>query len=198
MTCELTLPELRKQLKRKRSLLSSKQRHVWSTQAVQQLSRQRCFKAARNIALYLPVRGEIDPTALRNYTHPEQRFFLPILSLSKNSKLVFVEWNRSTRFKLNRFKIPEPLLGSSQILSAAQLDLVVMPLVAFDTEGNRLGMGGGFYDRSFAIKRVRNFSQPFLLGFAYPFQQVIKLECQAWDIPLNASCTPDGLVYYKY
>lgn len=188
--------DLRKYLRKQRAQLSKAQQQQLSQQAVQHLSRQRLFKAARNIALYLPVRGEADPLALLQAASPQQRFFLPVLSLSQNSKLIFVEWNQQTRFRKNRFNIPEPLLAKRRILSSRQLDLVITPLVAFDQLGSRLGMGGGFYDRSFAAKRYLNHRQPLLVGFAYPFQQVEHLERQPWDIPLDASCTAQGFSLY--
>lgn len=196
MPTVLATHELRKQIKRQRARLSTTEQQQLSKQAVQHLSRHRLFRAARNIALYLPVRGEADPCSLLKTAKPGQRFFLPVLSLSPHCQLIFVEWNQQTRFRQNRFKIPEPLLAKRRILSPRQLDLVITPLVAFDTQGSRLGMGGGFYDRSFAAKHYLRHSQPFLLGFAYPFQQVEHLERQTWDIPLDASCTARRLVLY--
>lgn len=192
----LSTQDLRKQIRRQRAHLSKNVQKQLSKQAAQHLNRHRIFKAARNIALYLPVRGEADPCTLLQFAHPQQRFFLPVLSLSHNSHLVFVEWNRQTRFRKNRFNIPEPLLARRRMLSPRQLDLVITPLVAFDTQGSRLGMGGGFYDRSFAAKRYLKHCQPLLVGFAYPFQQVDHLERQTWDVALDASCTAQGLSFY--
>lgn len=194
----LTVQELRKQLRRQRARLPQAQQQAYSKQAVQQLSRHRLFRSARNIALYLPVRGEADPRPLLKSAHTKQRFFLPVLSLSRNSKLIFVEWNSKTRFRNNHFNIPEPVLARRNILSPRQLDLVISPLVAFDQQGSRLGMGGGFYDRSFAFKRWVKHPKPALIGFAYPFQRVDCLDRQTWDIPLDGSCTADGLVLYKH
>ncbi|HPY39105.1 MAG TPA: 5-formyltetrahydrofolate cyclo-ligase, partial [Thiolinea sp.] len=169
MPTVLTPQELRKQIKKQRSQLPHAQREQLSKQAARHLGRHRIFRAARNIALYLPVRGEADPRSLLQLAHPNQRFFLPVLSLSHNSHLIFVEWTQQTRFQTNRFKIPEPLLAKRRILSPRQLDLVITPLVAFDKKGSRLGMGGGFYDRSFAAKLYLKHKQPFLIAFAYPF-----------------------------
>lgn len=188
--------DLRKQLRRQRSSLSPSEQQLLSQQAVSHLRHHRFFRSARNIALYLPVRGEADPRNLLQYAQPKQRFFLPVLSLSHDSKLIFVEWSSQTRFRKNRFNIPEPLLARRRILSPRQLDLVITPLVAFDHYGSRLGMGGGFYDRSFAAKRYLKHPQPLLLGFAYPFQQVARLEKQVWDVALDASCTAQGITCY--
>lgn len=189
--------ELRKQIRRQRSKLPKANQQQLAQQAVQHLSRHRIFRSAWNIAVYLPVRGEADPRSLLKFAHPKQRFFLPVLSLSHDSKLIFVEWNGQTRFRKNQFNIPEPLLAKRRILNPNQLDLVITPLVAFDSHGSRLGMGGGFYDRSFAIKHYRQTTKPYLVGFAYPFQQVKLLERQTWDVPLDASCTAMGISFYR-
>lgn len=194
---ELTAHDLRKQIKRQRARLSPITQQQLSIQAIHRLSRQRIFKAALNIALYIPIRGEADPRSLLKFANPRQRFFLPVLSVSNHSRLIFVEWNKHTRFQPNRFNIPEPLLAKRTILNPMQLDLVLSPLVAFDKQGSRLGMGGGFYDRSFAAKRYVTHRKPWLVGFAYPFQQVEQLERQPWDVALDASCTADGLVFYS-
>lgn len=190
--------ELRKQIRRQRLKQTKAIQQQLSKQAIQHLSRHRIFRSAQTIALYLPVRGEADPRFLLKFAQPKQRFFLPVLSLSRDSKLIFVEWTRQTSFRKNRFNIPEPLLAKRRILSPRQLDLVITPLVAFDKQGSRLGMGGGFYDRSFAAKHYLKCKRPLLVGFAYPFQEFESLERQTWDIPLDASCTAEGLSFYQY
>jgi len=182
---------LRRQLKRQRAQLTPSQQHYLSKKAVEQLYRIPQLRAARNIALYLPVRGEADPRALLPHLRRNQRIYLPVLSPSKHNGLVFVRWTERTRFKHNKFRIPEPLFTQKTILPPAALDVVITPLLGFDTHGSRLGMGGGFYDRSFACKRYRRHTtRPYLIGFAYEFQQVEPpLERQAWDVPLDAVVT---------
>ncbi len=185
-----SLQTLRKQLKQKRSALSKSQQQHLSSLAMQRLQRSRLFRSAKNIAIYLPVRGEIDPSRLPEFARADQQFYLPVLSLYKQHGLVFVRWNENTRFRMNQYKIPEPIIKYSQLKSAQKLDLVVMPLLAFDQTGSRLGMGGGYYDRSFAFKmRSGRIRKPILLGIAYQFQKVEKLPKQAWDVPLDAIVT---------
>jgi 5-formyltetrahydrofolate cyclo-ligase len=152
------------------------------------LSQQSVFRNARHIALYLPVRGEADPRGIRRHALPRQQFYLPVLAPFRHDKrLWFIRWNAQTRFRLNRFRIPEPLPRYRQQRAARWLDLVITPLVAFDRSGTRMGMGGGFYDRSFAFKRraTLHTSRPPLIGIAYDFQAIDKLVRQPWDIPLN-------------
>ena len=194
-----SVTELRKQLKRKRASLTAQQQKQLSTQAVTHLQRSRPFRSARNIAIYLPVRGEINPVGLRSFANPRQQFYLPVLSPYKPHGLVFVRWNKQTRFRKNRFNIPEPLIKKHLMKSARSLDLVVMPLLAFDATGSRLGMGGGFYDRSFAFKRrnSRHIRRPHLTGIAYQFQQTEQLNRQAWDVPLDAISTETGMTNFQ-
>jgi 5-formyltetrahydrofolate cyclo-ligase len=132
------------------------------------------------------VRGEADPRSVRKQALPHQRFYLPVLSPFKDGRLWFVRWNAQTRFRLNRFRIPEPYPRYRDSRPASWLDLVITPLVAFDHTGTRMGMGGGFYDRTFSFKRTHPTSKrPCLCGFAYSFQQVSHLIRQPWDIPLD-------------
>lgn len=190
---------LRKQLKKQRASLSHHQQNLRSSAAVQHLQRSAAFRSARNIAIYLPVRGETDPVKLRLYANPRQKFYLPVLSPYKPHGLVFVRWDKRTRFKNNRFNIPEPLIRRNQIKSARSLDLVVTPLLAFDAMGSRLGMGGGFYDRSFAFKHRngRHTKRPHLTGIAYQFQQAEHLTRQHWDVPLDAISTETGMTCFN-
>lgn len=188
---------LRKQLRQQRLALSKSQQQHMSSLAIQRLQRSALFRSARNIAIYLPVRGEIDPSQLPDFGRAGQQFYLPVLSLYKQHGLVFVRWNKRTRFRLNQYQIPEPIIRYSQLKSARKLDLVVMPLLAFDRTGSRLGMGGGYYDRSFAFKmRTGQTRKPTLLGIAYQFQQVESLPGQPWDVPLDAIVTETQLIKF--
>ena len=93
----------------------------------------------------------------------------------------------------NRFAIPEPAIARAQLLPAQSLDLILMPLVGFDRSGNRLGMGGGFYDRTLAFRHHRDgYRGPLLLGLAYQFQCLDGLQARHWDVPL------DGILTEKY
>lgn len=188
------LQVLRKQLKRQRAALSVGEQKQHSALAIKRLQHSNVFRSAKNIAIYLPVRGEMDPTRLTHSGRRSQNFYLPVLSLYKPHGLVFVRWDKTTRFRQNRFRIPEPLIKRNQLKSPRQMDLVVMPLLAFDEQGSRLGMGGGYYDRSFAFKKTAGRQKkPLLLGFAYQFQQVSRLPRQAWDVPLDAIVTDTQL-----
>ncbi len=186
----LSLPTLRKQLKKRRAALSIVEQSRCSERAIWQLQRSALFRSARNIALYLPVRGEINPSQLPRHGRHGQKFYLPVLPPYQPNGLIFMRWTPETRFRYNRFHIPEPHIHYRYLKSARYMDLVIMPLVAFDNQGHRLGMGGGFYDRSFAFKNGSwQRKRPVLMGIAYQFQQVDTLPRQPWDVPLDAVVT---------
>lgn len=111
-----------------------------------------------------------------------KRTFLPCLRSDRS--LAFVEYRRGTPLRANRFGIPEPY--GSKSISLKQLDVVCVPLVGFDRAGGRLGMGGGFYDRTFAR---RGFHQPKLIGLAHSIQESTGLPRDAWDIALSGVVT---------
>jgi 5-formyltetrahydrofolate cyclo-ligase len=93
----------------------------------------------------------------------------------------------------NRYGIPEPASVADGWLRGRDLDVVLAPLVAFDDTGHRLGMGGGFYDRSFGIiGRRAAWRRPFFVGLAYEFQHVDALAARRWDVPLHAVVTERG------
>lgn len=112
---------------------------------------------------------------------------MPVL---RKNRLLFAPWDDSSDWEENRYGIPEPLCRHRDLLTPRQLDVVVVPLVAFDDSLNRLGMGGGYYDRTFAFrKRAGALRRPLLIGVAYSFQRVDALQAQSWDVPLDVVIT---------
>jgi 5-formyltetrahydrofolate cyclo-ligase len=94
------------------------------------------------------------------------------------------------RLQENRFGIPEPCVPARALVRAQLLDLILVPLVAFDASGNRLGMGGGYYDRSLAfVAQRQHWRKPHVVGLAYEFQRVARMPANAWDVPLAAVVT---------
>jgi len=150
------------------------------------------YRNAQHIALYLANDGEIDPSALIEHAQfLNKKIYLPVLSPLKNS-LYFAPFETDNKLKLNRFNIPEPECHPSKWKTASQLDLLLLPLVAFDKQGNRMGMGGGFYDRTLAYQKHRQYwKKPVLIGLAHEIQKVDKLNSQNWDIPLDYIITEE-------
>ena len=145
-------------------------------------------RRARRIACYLCNDGEMDlGPAMDLLRSGGATMLLPSLH---GDGLWFLPYDRKTPLAPNRFGIPEPDVAAHARCRARDLDLVLMPLVAFDTAGNRLGMGGGFYDRTFSYLRSRKtWKKPLLLGIAYEFQHLDSLTPRPWDIPLQGVAT---------
>ena len=147
-------------------------------------ARQPWFIRAQHIALYWPADGEIDPRPLMHYAlRKNKKVFLP--RLRSGFRMQFVEYKKNTAMRRNRFGIPEPVQRVA--VAIGDLDLICLPLVGFDRHGGRLGMGGGFYDRTFA-RRTAN-RKPLLIGLAHHCQEVEELPCEPWDIPLAGVIT---------
>jgi 5-formyltetrahydrofolate cyclo-ligase len=135
----------------------------------------------------LPLNLVIPPLAARG-----QQFLLPVIGADK--RLRFAPWQVGDDVQPNRHGIPEPL-APRELLEPFQLDLVFVPLLAFDRHGHRLGYGGGYYDRSFAFlnKQVRP-TEPLLVGIAYAFQELPQIDAAAWDVPLDFIATDHELI----
>lgn len=151
-----------------------------------------------HVAGYWAMDGEIALHVFQLRLPPGLVYCLPVLDTSDGeSRLGFAPWRSGDPLVSNRYGIPEPDVEPSSLLGPEDMDLVVMPLVGFDPAGNRLGMGAGWYDRSFAFRRTRP-GPPWLVGAAFSRQQVAALARQDWDVPLDAVCTelethiPDG------
>jgi 5-formyltetrahydrofolate cyclo-ligase len=143
---------------------------------------------AERIAFYCAADGELDPWPLLRRLPPRRRsWYLPVLRRHTPGRLWFVRWQPGERLRPNRFGILEPGRRGRRIRGARSLDLVLMPLVGFDAECNRIGMGAGYYDRSLAFLSGRgHWRKPTLIGLAHECQRVERIEQRPWDIPLDA------------
>jgi 5-formyltetrahydrofolate cyclo-ligase len=176
---------LRKHLRQRRRNLSRSAQILAAQKLVLKISHNPLYRRAHNILFYWPSDGEISPLALMNHALKKgKQVYFPVVD-PVNFNMQFHRFRRGDRLKENIFGIPEPLKQSPK-LPAQKLDLVFMPLVGFDDKGNRLGMGGGFYDRAFAALRRR---QPLRIGLAHSVQKVAQLMPDNWDIPLHGLCT---------
>ncbi|MGI9329078.1 MAG: 5-formyltetrahydrofolate cyclo-ligase [Gammaproteobacteria bacterium] len=178
--------ELRSKLVRQRRALPPQLAHQAGYAASVHAWQLPVMQRARRIAAYLAVNSEIDCGALIETAWSRGReVYLPVL---QGQGLFFRRYRPKSLLTPNRFAIPEP--SEEPLLRATALDVVIAPLVAFDRVGNRLGMGGGYYDRTFSFLRYRkSWRHPRLLGFAYDMQAVNSLPAQSWDVPLDAVVT---------
>lgn len=188
---DLSRPQLRRLLRHHRRALSPAEQRQAAHGLYRQLAQNPLFRRARHVSLYLPMDGEIDPRLLiRAAQKRGKTTYLPVLSAWPRTKMVFQRVRPGEKFRPNRFRIPEPCINSKRQRKIWTLDLVLMPLVGFDAEGGRLGMGGGFYDRSLAyLARRKTWRKPVLLGLAHECQKVGKLAVASWDVPLMGTVT---------
>jgi len=157
----------------------------------------RYYRAAHRIACYIPVDGEVDCRPLMESMLADgKQIYLPVIEGGRRGRLDFALLGADTTLRRNRYGIPEPVPRSGQLLNPRWLDLALVPLVAYDRAGNRLGMGAGYYDRSFAfLLHRRRWRRPKLVGLAYSCQQAAVLVPAAWDVPLLAVVTELGVMH---
>jgi len=143
------------------------------------------------VAGYWAMDGEIALHAWQLQLPATLTYCLPVLS---DGVLQFAPWRAGSPLVTNRYGIPEPDVASSNLIDAADMAMVIVPTVGFDSAGNRLGMGGGWYDRSFSFRNSRH-APPWLVGAAFAIQQIDAMSIQEWDVRLDAICTEhDSLV----
>jgi len=147
------------------------------------------YRYAKRIALYQAVNGEIDLGALWRSAPTQGKYcYFPVLN--DDHTLSFLPATPASSFHKNRYGIQEPVAERELALTPEQLDLIFVPLVAVDPGGTRLGMGAGYYDRTFADRRL-----PLLVGVAYEFQRLSFIEAQSWDISLNVVITERAIYW---
>jgi len=187
----LPRPLLRRMLRKARRALTPSQQRQAARGLYKQLAQQPLFRRAKHISLYLPTDGEIDPRVLlRAAQRRGKATYLPVLSAWPRTKMVFQRIRPGEKLQPNRFRILEPRANLARQRKVWTLDLVLLPLVGFDDVGGRLGMGGGFYDRSLAyLARRKTWRKPTLLGLAHECQKVERLAQASWDVPLQGTVT---------
>ena len=178
---------IRSQLLAQRKNLSAQQSALLSEKITQHIIGSTLYQQAKHIALYWPFNGEVDITGLLKVS--DKQHYLPSI---QGQQMQFQAFSAQMSINKNRYGISQPTYIES--LQAAELDLCLMPLVGFDMHGNRLGMGGGFYDRYFATSSRSN-TRPQLAGVGYQFQQQDQLPVQSWDVRIDHLYTEQG--YFK-
>lgn len=186
----MDLVRLRQQLRQARQSLCVETQQQHAKLVMQQVMRLPLWSLQRHIAVSQSFDGEVDTapliTALRDQGH---YIYLPRLAADKT--LRFLLWEAGAELQPNLFGILEPKTDVESAPSA--LDVIIMPLVGVDLQGNRLGMGGGYYDRTLgAVDR-----KPYLVGLAHDCQQVEQLPAQSWDVPLDALATESKLTVWR-
>lgn len=184
---------LRRRIRDRRERLDEARRRAAALAVAERLMDGPHLRHARHVAGYHAVGGELDPApALDGGRRAGCRVYLPVLDEHNPRTLSFRQWEPGAAMERNRLGIPEPR-GTNE-RDARRLDVVLVPLVACDRRGNRLGMGGGFYDTTFAWRLEGEARRPVLVGMAYDFQVVERLTAMPWDVPLDHIATPDEVI----
>lgn len=194
MNRDIERSQLRKRLRAQRVLLPANERIAAATALTASLEQLPEFLVDARIAGYWAVRGEMPLlAAFASLRAREQDYCLPILADS--GVLRFASWRPGTALTTNRFGIPEPDVAQDQQFTASELNVVLVPLVGFDRRGNRLGSGGGWYDRSFAfLHDGPRPACPVLVGIGYHFQETEELVPEPWDVRLDFIATDRELI----
>ena len=175
--------QLRQQIRKTRANLTALQQQQAEDSITQQALAFIEERNAQHIALYVSFDGEISTDKLiKTLWAQDKHVYLPVLHPFNPNHLLFLRYLPDTPMVKNKFGIWEPKLNVQNVLPLDELDILFTPLVAFDKQGNRLGMGGGFYDRT--LQNWRN-SSFIPVGLAHQCQQVEQLLTEAWDVPLH-------------
>ncbi len=185
---------LRAQLRAQRSALSADERASASRQFARILRRSHLLRPGKHVAVYVAHDSEADPRIIVQLARRNRcELYLPAIADYRGRRMQFRRYTSAASLRPNRYGIPEPQRAAPRI-AVRHLDLVLVPLVAVDARGTRMGTGAGFYDRCLQHLRAgRRWRRPRLLGLGYEFQRVEQLAARAWDVPLDALITEKGL-----
>jgi 5-formyltetrahydrofolate cyclo-ligase len=181
---------IRTACKNERARLAPGKRRQASDKIACEILSSSLFLSAKNIAVYIPMKLEVDTwPIIKRAWQLEKRIFAPIMQ--ENCTLRFHQFDDESELSTNKMGFSEPIDG--RFIAADALDLVFTPLVAFDSQKNRIGMGGGYYDRTFAfLGQNQRSTKPVLAGLAFECQHVEQIAPNPWDIRLSSIFTESG------
>lgn len=192
---------LREEALRRSEKLSEAERSEKAAQAAAILAQSPIFKASTHIACYLALRSEMETFPIIEAIWAQKKeCYLPIVHPKKRGLLYFGAYRKSTPLVKSRLGIKEPSFDEDSLVlcEPEELDLVVMPLLAFDSKGHRIGKGGGYYDRTFEfMNESPRPEKPFLCGLAFSSQELPEIEAEPWDVPLDAIVTEKEMRHFR-
>jgi 5-formyltetrahydrofolate cyclo-ligase len=186
----LSRQDFRQSIRHRRNQLSDSFQQQAGLDLCQQFHSLPEIKSAQHIALYLSADGEVDTMPLiKKLWQSGKQVYLPVIHPFSKGHLLFLHYTPDSPMVFNKYQIAEPKLDQSQIIPAQSLDIICTPLVGFDSTGHRLGMGGGYYDRTLAPWFNTGLG-PKPIGLAHDCQHVDALPIESWDVPLPKIVTP--------
>lgn len=192
-----TRNQLRKHIRARRNQLASDEQYQASMDLIAQVMATPEAAQAQHIALYIATDGELDTQPLiEALWHTGKSVYVPVIHPFAKGHLLFLAYTPDSKLCFNRYGIIEPRLTLNAIIPVADLDLILTPLVAFDAQGQRLGMGGGYYDRTLA-QWENTADGPKAIGLAHDCQRVEQLPVESWDVPLEKIITPTQIWTWK-
>ncbi len=197
MTPDTNLSTLRQVIRTRRGRLTGTERSTYSVQITTHLQHSELLKTANRIGSFLTFDGEVDTQAIHHHIWTQgKQLYLPCLHAAPEALLSFKTYTQETALYPNRYHILEPN-DDAQSVPADELDIVLVPLVAFDDHGHRIGMGKGYYDRTFAFLLENTAHHVKLVGLAYQLQRTTEIIPENWDVPLHAVVTEQGVMQFK-
>ena len=180
----MNIEKTRKELRLRRKQLTFDDRESASLKIAKNLVSSGILSDSKNIATYLQNDGEVDPIYIsKDYVFKSCKFYIPIINDQNKRTLKFGEYDQNQQFEKNKYGINEPINPS--LVSIDVLDAVLFPLVGFDRNGNRIGMGGGFYDKTFEFVATKKKNKLKLIGLGFSIQETSNIPNRAWDLPLQ-------------
>ena len=167
--------EIRKEIKRLREKNFSKNFQI-NFQSILKILRKKKSKK-KIIGGYYPYNYEINPIPIME-KFESLNYIISLPKISQNSSMNFFVWSKNDPLNINKYGIPEPI--TNKIIYP---DILLVPLVAYDNDYNRIGYGGGFYDRY--IEKIKKIKKALTIGIAFSYQKVKKIPIEKNDIKLD-------------
>jgi len=188
---------IRRKIREKRNNLSMEVQKTASERLIISFLQHVPLPQNARIGCYLSNDGELNTSLLiQELWSKNHAIYLPIIHPFNSTNLLFQKYEKTSPMKANRYGILEPKLNCSEVCPVSQLDILLLPVVAFDSIGNRMGMGGGYYDRTLSSYYRDKWPVPKLIGLAHDCQKVERLPTEAWDVPLQAILTPTTFYHW--
>lgn len=177
-----SIPEIRRAIRASRRDLPLTERHAAEQAIFEKIKRHPRIKIAQHITIFRSFDGEIDTQPIIEYLWRQGKtVYLPVIHPFNSHHLLFLRYDQNTILKPNKLGILDPILNVKAVIPHSMIDVVLTPLVAFDSRCYRIGMGGGYYDRLLANYHK---TTTYPIGLAFKCQQVEYIPNQPWDIQL--------------
>lgn len=183
----MTKDQLRRIKRRSRRELPAAQQREHGRALATRIQQLPEYRRAQQLAAYWPMWGEIDTRILLSQALAQgKQIYLPVID---GAAMWFCRWHGETVRQHRRTGMSQTSKSAKRLVNVQRLDLVLVPLVAFDRDGMRMGQGGGYYDRCFARQRHQTFRKPTLFGVAHDVQETAEIPVDDWDVPLHGIVT---------